>query len=584
MKTNKRTRTLLTMALAAGIGMTLHAESITICDFENYEIGQQVSLWNYYNSPITTATATVVADPDDASNKVLHLQVKAWNVYADLPLPEELVSGIAQKYSSLKLRLRRASSDEGDYKHFAIFQGAELLYEDDGWPHQGNKGVWLNREYGLTNSSNVNSDRLRLGFNSDNVDYYLDDIALVKPFEINDEELADTHSLRYYAEACGKEIGVAVPAWRYNMNDDNLAILQTVSNDFNMIVAENCMKFDAIQPQRGTFNFTKPDQLVAFAQRNNMEVRGHTLVWHSQIAQWVSSDGKQNDKNWTREQLLEIMETHIRTVMTRYKGKIREWDVVNECLSDNQTTINYQSSAYDMRTESVWQKVIGEDFVDSAFIYAHRVDPDAILYLNDYGVEFKGRSKTEALYNLAKRLKQNGIPIHGVGIQCHLDAGNIDASKIAANIKRYADIGLKCIITELDIAINGTKNSAAYQQQATDYRNICQAMLDNDNCPTMMIWGTTDDLSWRQPNEPLLYDENGGRKQAWYAVRAALREEASKHTDALAPTLSNTTSIIEQTYYTTSGVRLKQPLLHTPIIVRTRFADGTIETKLRIIR
>ena len=180
-----------------------------------------------------------------------------------------------------------------------------------------------------------------------------------------------------------------------------------------MMVCENEMKMDALQPSKGSFSFGGADNLVSLAQQNSMAIRGHCLVWHSQVPGWLSSDGKKNDKNWTREQALEIMKNHITKVMQHYKGKVREWDVVNECLDDDQTTVRSNPNSYDLRQQSVWQRAIGDDYIDSAFVYAHRADPDAILYLNDYGVELQGKAKSLAFYNLAVSLKEKGIPIHG---------------------------------------------------------------------------------------------------------------------------------------------------------------------------
>ena len=116
-------------------------------------------------------------------------------------------------------------------------------------------------------------------------------------------------------------------------------------------------------------------------------------MWHQQQPQWVSSDGKKNDKNWTRNEALDILKSHITNVLTHFKGNVAEWDVVNECLSDDQTTVRSNPEGYDLR-ENVWMRAIGEDYIDSAFVYAHRADPNALLYLNDYDVELQGKAKS----------------------------------------------------------------------------------------------------------------------------------------------------------------------------------------------
>lgn len=336
---------------------------------------------------------------------------------------------------------------------------------------------------------------------------------------IND--LTDKNTLRLYAKKNGKYIGTAISTWKNDITNTNLAETKEAGQQFNMLVAENEMKFDALQPSQGEFSYWGADNLVSFAQRNNMRMRGHCLVWHSQLPTWVSSDGKKNDKNWSREEALKIMETHITNVLKHFKGKVAEWDVVNECLSDDQTTVRSNPDGYDLR-ESVWMRAIGEDYIDSAFVYAHRADPTIELYLNDYDVELQGKAKSTAFYNLAIRLKNSGIPIDGVGLQCHFSIGDVDSVKLGKTIQRFADAGLKCIITELDMGIPST-SAADLEEQARSYRVITDIVLNNDNCPSLVIWGLKDNNSWREASHPLLYDAGLGKKPAYYGVRSALR-------------------------------------------------------------
>ncbi len=331
------------------------------------------------------------------------------------------------------------------------------------------------------------------------------------------DDAKDQNTLGYYAAKNQKNIGVALATYKGYQSDRDAA-----GKQFNMMVCENEMKMDALQPSQGSFSFGSADQLVSFAQKNNMVIRGHCLVWHSQQPGWVSSDGKKNDKGWTREQALAIMKNHITKVMQHYKGKVREWDVVNECLEDDQTTVRTNPDGYDLRKQSVWQLAIGDDYIDSAFVYAHRADPDAILYLNDYGVELQGKAKSSAFYNLAMRLKNDGIPIDGVGLQCHFSIGDVDSVKLDNTIRRFEEAGLKCIITELDMGIPDT-STANLEEQARNYRVVTDIMLNYDNCPSMVIWGIKDNDSWRNTSNPLLYTSGLDKKPAWYAVRSALR-------------------------------------------------------------
>lgn len=336
----------------------------------------------------------------------------------------------------------------------------------------------------------------------------------------------DATSLRDYADQARKFIGVAIPSWNINLNSTSDSKANKIAEQFNIGVGENAMKIDATEPSKGNFSLSFPKQMIDFAERNGMAMRGHTLVWHSQVPGWISSDGKKNDKNWTKDQLLEIMENHINGVAGGLKGKIREWDVVNECLDDDQSIVWSNPSSYKLRS-SVWKDVIGEEFIEKAFRMAHEADPEAELFLNDYGVEFIGDPKAEALYNLAKKLVEKGAPIHGVGLQCHITTGQLNARRLKDNIKRYQDLGLKCIITELDIAQADPKASDAAKRQAEDYCAVVLAALSQENCPTVMIWGLCDPDSWRD-NNPLIFDGSVKPKEAYYGVHAALRTLARR--------------------------------------------------------
>lgn len=339
-------------------------------------------------------------------------------------------------------------------------------------------------------------------------------------------EQKETTTLRTFADAIGGYIGTCVPTWKIDLNSTTNVRTKMVAEQFNMVVCENEMKFDATEPTKGTFSYGGGDALVKFAEANGMYVRGHTLCWHSQLPSWLSdTNGTKNSGNYNRAQLLAILKNHIVNVMGHWKGRIQEWDVCNEVLDDNQVKINTNPTAYDLRP-SIWSQVIGEDFLDSAFVWAHQVDPQAKLILNDYGVEGKGWGKSEALYNLAKRLKDSGVPIDGVGLQGHMDAGLQYIGSIEQNIARYRDAGFLCRITELDLGINNT-SAASLEQQAQDYYRLARISMKYPNCGVLMIWGLTDDLSWRQSN-PLMYNDKNEPKPAYWGVHAALRQAAGQ--------------------------------------------------------
>ena len=369
------------------------------------------------------------------------------------------------------------------------------------------------------------------------------------------DDATDQTTLREYAAKNDKYLGTAISMWKNDLNNANLGETKEVGAQFNMLVAENEMKWDALEPSRNGFSYGSADDLVKFARNHDMRVRGHCLAWHSQLPSWVSSDGKKNDKNWTKEEALEILKNHVEKVVKHYKGKVAEWDVVNECLDDDQTVVRSNTEGYTLRRNSVWTQAIGSDeFIDSAFVWAHRVDPDAELYLNDYGVEFNNKAKTTAFFNLAMRLKKSGIPIHGVGLQCHFSIGDVDSVMLDRTIRRFAEAGLKCIITELDMGISST-SSKNLEEQARNYRVITDIVLNNDNCPTMVIWGLKDNNSWRESSSPLLYTAGIGRKPAWYAVRSALRHCTLDDT-GIHPIISSTENYHDGPLYDLLGRRV----------------------------
>ena len=385
-------------------------------------------------------------------------------------------------------------------------------------------------------------------------------------YEDGIDDNTDTTPLRTYAKKNNKYIGTAISTWKNDITNANLAETKEVGAQFNMLVAENEMKFDALEPSRNQFSYGGADNLVNFARNHQMKLRGHCLAWHSQLPEWVSSDGKKNDKNWSRAEALQILENHINKVMTHFKGKVVEWDVVNECLDDDQTSIRSNPEGYDLRV-SVWTRAIGEDFIDSAFVYAHRADPNAKLYLNDYGVELQGKAKSMAFYNLAMRLKKSNIPIDGVGLQCHFSIGDVDSVKLENTIKKFADAGLKCIVTELDMGIPST-SSENLEEQARNYRVVTDIVLNNDNCPNLVIWGLKDNNSWRESSNPLLYTAGLGKKPAYYAVRSALRHRVLVNEQTDIQVVEDQTNDTSLPVYDLSGRRVQSESLKPGIYIQ----------------
>ncbi len=390
-------------------------------------------------------------------------------------------------------------------------------------------------------------------------------------------DMTDTTPLRTYADKLGKYIGVAAASYRYDASSTT-GETGLVGREFNVLVGENEMKFDATEPSRNNFEYGGSDAIIWVADRYKQEVRGHTLAWHSQVPAWVSQDGKKNNNGFTKRQLLDILKNHIFNVVGKYKGKIREWDVCNEVLDDDQSIVRTDPTAYKLRP-SIWATYIGEEFIDSAFVWAHQADPGAKLYINDYGVEFMGGTKSEAYYNLVKRLQASKLPIDGCGLQCHLTTGELDTLKLEKNIKRYAAIGLNCIITELDIALANPYAADALDIQAKEYGAITRVFLRNDNCPTMMVWGISDNHSWRQ-NQPLLYNSALQPKPAYYNVHAQLRKAAEQATGVEAVNRDGADStLLRRDFVNAGGQRVNNPKGF--VIERRHYSDGTVETVKR---
>lgn len=396
------------------------------------------------------------------------------------------------------------------------------------------------------------------------------------------EDMTDDTPLRTYTARLNKNIGVAVASYRYDCSrDDGEAGL--VGREFDLLVGENEMKFDATEPSQGVFNYGGADAVMWVADRNKQDVRGHTLAWHSQVPSWVSQDGKKNNNNFTRRELLDILKNHIFNVVGQYKGRIREWDVCNEVLDDDQSIVRTNPDSYKLRP-SIWSTYIGEEFIDSAFVWAHQADPEARLFINEYGAEFMGDTKTEAYYNLIKRLKADNRPIDGCGLQCHLTTGQLDTLKLEKNIRRYAELGMDCIITELDIALANPYAADALDTQAKEYGAITRVFLRNDNCPSMLVWGISDNHSWRQ-NSPLLFDAGLKPKAAYYNVHAQLRRAAEK-ADAdgiISPKRSTSgAEVISTTLYDVYGRRVTTP--KGIVIERNVYSDGSIKVVKNIYR
>jgi endo-1,4-beta-xylanase len=317
-----------------------------------------------------------------------------------------------------------------------------------------------------------------------------------------------------------------------------------IESQFNSISPENALKWANVHPQPGKYNFDLTDQYVAFGQKHHMFIVGHNLVWHNQVPDWVFHDDKGNLLD--RDALLARMKDHIFTVVGRYKGKIQSWDVVNEALNEDGTL-----------RQSQWYKIIGPDYIEKAFQFAHEADPQAQLFYNDYNLE--NEPKRDGAIALVKKLQADGIPISGVGIQDHDSLDWPTADQEDATISAFAALGIKVAISELDIDVlprrggptadvslkvsqnaalnpyvNGLPDSVQ-QQLAKHYADLFRVYLKHrGTVERVTFWGVTDGDSWLndwpvngRTSYPLLFDRSGQPKPAFNAVIAVASESAS---------------------------------------------------------
>ncbi|MFJ5062230.1 endo-1,4-beta-xylanase [Streptomyces nigra] len=310
--------------------------------------------------------------------------------------------------------------------------------------------------------------------------------ALVPPTNADAAE----STLGAAAAQSGRYFGVAIASGK--LGDSTYTSI--ANREFNSVTAENEMKIDATEPNRGQFNFSSADRVYNWAVQNGKEVRGHTLAWHSQQPGWMQS--------LSGSSLRQAMIDHINGVMNHYKGKIAQWDVVNEAFADG------SSGA---RRDSNLQRT-GNDWIEVAFRTARAADPSAKLCYNDYNVENWNWAKTQAMYNMVKDFKSRGVPIDCVGFQSHFNSGSPYDSNFRTTLQNFAALGVDVAVTELDI--QGASSST--------YAAVVNDCLAVSRCLGVTVWGVRDSDSWRASDTPLLFNNDGSKKAAYSAVLNAL--------------------------------------------------------------
>jgi endo-1,4-beta-xylanase len=291
---------------------------------------------------------------------------------------------------------------------------------------------------------------------------------------------------------------------------------------FASLTAENVMKPALIHPEENRYYWSNADLISDYAMANGMKMRGHTLLWHKQTATWMFKDSSGNTVS--KEVLLARLKDHIYQVVTRYKGKVYAWDVVNEVIDDD------DSKFY---RETDWFKICGQEYISKAFRWAHEADPDALLFYNDYNTEFAG--KRDKVYRLLKQLIDAGVPVHGIGLQGHWNIVNPSEKDLRDALEKYSSLGLKVQVTELDVSVyrssetdpaDNTFTKERELKQIEKYKMIFRVLRDYKSVVTgVTFWNVSDRYSWLdnfpvkgRKNYPLLFDQNLKTKKAYWEV------------------------------------------------------------------
>jgi endo-1,4-beta-xylanase len=313
-------------------------------------------------------------------------------------------------------------------------------------------------------------------------------LALLVPLvaALPSEKRQATASIHDAFVAAGKEyFGVATDTQLLGQ-DPNAAIIQA---NFGQITHENSMKWGSLEATQGSLNWAPADEVVDWATENGKLIRGHTLIWHSQLPTWVDAIGD-------ADTLRQVIRDHVSTVVGRYAGKILQWDVCNEILAEDGTL-----------RDSVFSRLLGEEFVQIAFEEARAADPAAKLYINDYNLDQAGYGKVNGMTDLVAKWIAAGVPIDGIGSQTHISGGM--GGNTQAALEQLASSGVSEVaLTEVDIAYSPTE----------DYNAITQACLNVPQCVGITVWGVSDATSWRQGEDPLLFDASYQPKPAYDSI------------------------------------------------------------------
>jgi endo-1,4-beta-xylanase len=519
----------LAAAIALACVQTAFAQTAIIkSDFESGQDG-----WTFRGDPGKEELVEVSAEDKHSGNSSLKIskRTKTWQGTVH-ELKDEIKPGTVYEISAwIKFPSGPATaafsvSAEIDGKdksrNYLNLAGATLK-----------RGEWTKLEGLLTIPEDKNLDKVLVYFESkykaddqvtpdDTIDFFVDDILVAKRTK-NIVIQEDIPSLMD-AVGSGISIGAAIPPAFLDGTNPHRRL---IGKHFNALVAGNAMKPDTIAAKEGSYNFGPGDKIAAYADKTFTYLRGHTLVWHSQTPAWFFADPKDASKPASKETLLAREKAYIQEVVGHYKGQVKSWDVVNEVLSD----------ASGLRTGaegSKWFAIAGADYIEKAFIWAHEADPDAELVINDYGLEGNA-AKREAMYSLVKGLLAKKVPINAIGIQMHISVKYPAASEIKKTIERFASLGVKVVVTELDVSIYESDTEAfkeptpeVLKAQALRYQELFKIFREQaakKRIDTVILWGVADDDSWLddfpvpgRKNAPLLFDRDLQAKPAYWGI------------------------------------------------------------------
>jgi endo-1,4-beta-xylanase len=347
--------------------------------------------------------------------------------------------------------------------------------------------------------------------------------ATAQPAAGADASGAASESLRELAEKIGLRIGTAVIPFDL----DTPAYTAVLAEQFSVVTPGNEMKWGVVEPTQGVFDWSGADRLVAFAEQNGQLVRGHTLLWHNQLPTWLT-DGVANG-TISNTELASLLKQHIFTEVTRYKGRIWQWDVANEFFTDSNPSM--------LNPNDFWISHLGPDIIPQAFRWAHEADPRALLFYNDYNIagEDGTNAKSNAAFAWLKQMKSQGVPIDGVGDQGHLDTQYGFPTMMTENFQRFAGIGLKIAITEADVRtfVDGPTTQVPTDHLATfaqpyEFSQMLKAVLAVPECISFTVWGFGDADSWipgffKGEGYATLYDVNLNPKPAFFDLQQDLQ-------------------------------------------------------------